>query len=143
MKLDKIWFDKDYIYGKDTKGNEYKQSLLWYPKLKEADDEERDKYKFAHDGIHWDKLDEAVSFESFTYDDADPSEMQKFFLTHKELNISVFAKRMGINPTLLRNYINGFKRPSVEREEQILNAIYELGKEYTSVNFKCKRQRRK
>lgn len=143
MKLDKIWFEKDYIYGKDTKRNEYRQSLLWYPKLREADDEERDKYKLAHDGIHWDKLDEAISFESFTYDDADPSEMQKLFLTHKELNISVFAKRVGINPTLLRNYINSFKRPSVEREEQILNAIYELGKEYTSVNFKGKLQRKK
>ncbi len=33
MKIMKIWFDADYIYGTDEKGKEYKQSLLWYPKL--------------------------------------------------------------------------------------------------------------
>lgn len=143
MKIVNIWFDKEYIYGRDDKGKTWKQSLLWHPKLRNADKKEREMYKYGKDGIHWDKLDEAISFESFTYDDADPSEMQKFFLTHKELNISEFAKRVGINPTLLRNYINGFKRPSIEREEQILNAIYELGKEYTAVDFKNNRQDKK
>lgn len=49
-----------------------------------------------------------ASFESFEYDDAEPSKLQRFFLTHKEINISEFAKRIGMNATLLRNYINGF-----------------------------------
>jgi transcriptional regulator with XRE-family HTH domain len=74
-------------------------------------------------------LDEDVSFESFEYDDAEPSSLQRFFLTHKEINVAEFARRIGMNPTLLRNYINGFKKPSKEREQEILDHIHKLGKE--------------
>lgn len=129
MKIIEIWFDANYIYGKDEKGCQHKQSLLWYPKLREATDEERAKYSYGMSGIHWRSLDEDVSFESFEYDDAEPSAMQRFFLTHKEINVAEFARSLGINPTLLRNYINGFKKPSKEREEEIIAHIHKLGKE--------------
>lgn len=129
MKITKIWFDADYIYGKDENEKEYKQSLLWYPKLREASDEERSQYVIGLGGIHWRNLDEDISFESFEYEDAEPSALQRFFLTHKEINVAEFARRVGINPTLLRNYINGFKKPSKEREQEILSAIHQLGEE--------------
>ena len=129
MKIKEIWFDADYIYGKDEEGKEYKQSLLWYPQLRQATDEERRKYTFSLSGIHWRELDEDISFESFEYDDAEPSGLQRFFLTHKEINVAEFARRIGINPTLLRNYINGFKTPSKEREQEILDQIHKLGEE--------------
>ena len=80
-------------------------------------------------GIHWRGLDEDVSFESFEYEDAEPSAMQRFFLTHKEINVAEFARLMGMNPTLLRNYINGFKKPSKERESEIMEFIHKLGEE--------------
>lgn len=76
-----------------------------------------------------------VSFESFTYDEAEPSEMQRFFLTHPEINVEQFALKAGINAGLLRNYINGYKKPSQEREAQILQQIHQLGKEFTAVTF--------
>ena len=110
-------------------GCEYKQSLMWYPRLRQADAEERGKYTFGIDGIHWRNLDEDVSFESFEYEDAEPSALQRFFLTHKEINVAEFARRIGMNPTLLRNYINGFKKPSKEREQEILDHIHKLGEE--------------
>ena len=40
-KITKIWFDGEHIFGEDEKGKILKQSLLWYPKLKDATDEER------------------------------------------------------------------------------------------------------
>ncbi len=132
MKIKEIWFDADYIYGRDEEGKEYKQSLLWYPQLRQANDEERMKYSFGFSGIHWRELDEDISFESFEYEDAEPSAMQRFFLTHKEINVAEFARRMGMNPTLLRNYINGFKKPSKEREQEILDQIHKLGEELTA-----------
>ena len=113
MKIIKIWFDSDYIYGIDESGNEYRQSLLWYPKLRTATDEQRAEYTFGMGGIHWRALDEDISFESFTYDDAEPSPMQRFFLT----------------------YINGFKKPSAERQQAILNHIHKLGQELTAACF--------
>ena len=135
MKIIKIWFDTDFIYGTDENGNEYRQSLLWYPKLRTASDEQRAEYVFGLGGIHWRALDEDISFESFTYDDAEPTPLQRFFLTHKEINVAEFARSIGMNATLLRNYINGFKKPSAEREKAILDHIHKLGKELMAACF--------
>ena len=134
-EINKIWFDSDYIYVRDEKGHEYRQSLLWYPMLRNATDQERLQYTIGLDGIHWRALDEDISFESFEYDDADPSPLQRFFLTHKEINVAEFARSAGINATLLRNYINGFKKPSAEREQEILQRIHQLGQELISITF--------
>ncbi len=135
MKIARVWFDKDYVYGVDNNGKEYRQSLLWYPHLLSANEEERMKYTIGLDGIHWRELDEDISFESFEYEDAEPTPLQRFFLTHKELNIAEFAKLTNINASLLRNYINGFKKPSKEREEQILKEIHKIGAVYLEVVF--------
>ena len=135
MKIKEIWFDGDSICGRDETGREYSQSLLWYPKLREATEEERSRYVFGFDGIHWRHLDEDVSFESFEYDDREPTALQRFFLTHKEINVAEFARSLGINATLLRNYINGFKKPSPERENAILNHIHNLEREMIATCF--------
>ena len=129
MKIKKIWFDNDYLYGEGDDGKTYRQSLLWYSRLREASELERNQYTLSTIGIHWRGLDEDVSFESFEYEDAEPSAMQRFFLTHKEINVAEFARLMGMNPTLLRNYINGFKKPSKERESEIMEFIHKLGEE--------------
>ena len=129
MKINEIWFDADYIYGRDEEGKEYKQSLLWYPKLRAASKKERSQFTIGLGGLHWRELDEDISFESFAYEDAEPSALQRFFLTHKEINVAEFARLIGMNPTLLRNYINGFKKPSKEREQEIIEHIHKLGKE--------------
>ena len=47
MKIKEIWFDTEHIYGRDEKGHEYSQSILWYPKLRTATDEERAAYTFV------------------------------------------------------------------------------------------------
>ena len=135
MTIKKMGFDRDYIYGEDEKGRTLKQSLLWYPRLKEASDEERRNFRTGYDGLHWRSLDEDISFESFEYDDAEPTPLQKFFLIHKELNIAELAKYMGINASLLRSYINGFKKPSKEREKEILKHIHALGAALTTTTF--------
>ena len=119
MKIKEIWFDTEYIYGRDEEGREYSQSLLWYPKLRTATDEERAAYTFGFDGIHWRGLDEDISFESFTYDDTEPTPLQRFFLTHKEINVAEFARSMGMNATLL----------------PILGHIHKLGKELMAACF--------
>lgn len=126
MKIIKIWFDDDYIYGSDEDGKTYRQSLLWYKNLLKADNEERTKYTFGLDGIHWRSLDEDISFESFAYEDAEPSKLQRFFLTHPEINVAEFARMIGMNPSFLRNYINGFKKPSEKREQIILDNIHRV-----------------
>lgn len=130
--ISRIWFDGDWIYGLADDGKTYRQSLLWYKRLKVASEAEREVYEISNIGIHWPKLDEDVSFESFFYEDAEPTILQEFFLSHPEINVSGFAKKFGYNPSLLRSYINGFKTPSPEREHQIMEDIARLGNELIS-----------
>lgn len=133
MKIIKIWFKGDYLYGEDENGTTYRQSLLWYKNLRNATNEEREKYVFGYDGIHWRNLDEDVSFESFAYEDAEPTKLQRFFLSHPEINVTEFARLIGINPSLLRNYINGFKKPSKEREQMIIDHLHRIGQEFMAL----------
>lgn len=135
MKINNIRFTDTDIIGVDESGKEWKQSLLWYPGLKNATTEQRYNYEVGFDGFHWRNVDEDVSFESFFYEDAEPTPLQRFFLTHKEIKISEFAKMVGIDATLLRNYINGFKKPSQAREQVILDGIHTLAREYAAAAF--------
>lgn len=135
MKINNIRFTDTDIIGVDESGKEWKQSLLWYPGLKNATTDQRNNYEVGFDGFHWRNVDEDVSFESFFYEDAEPTPLQRFFLTHKEIKISEFAKMVGIDATLLRNYINGFKKPSQAREQIILAGIHSLAREYAAAAF--------
>ena len=131
----KIWFDGEWLYGHGDDGKIYRQSLLWYKSLMKASPEERQKFTFSGEGIHWRNLDTDVSFESFEYPEAEPSDLQRFFLTHPEINIAGFAERAGINATLMRNYINGFKNPSAESVEKIKSCLKSIGLEYIKADF--------
>ena len=42
--MKKIWFDSEYIYAETEDGRVMRQSLLWYPALKEANEEQRNDY---------------------------------------------------------------------------------------------------
>lgn len=134
-KITKVWFDGEWLYGRGDDKLVYRQSLLWYKQLMNASDDERKQFEISTIGIHWPGLGVDVSFESFLYEEAEPSPMQRFFLTHPEINISAFASRAGINATLLRNYINGFKKPSPERVSQIQRAVRNLGEELCVASF--------
>ena len=132
-RIERIWFNGEWICGLGDDGVTYRQSLLWYRRLLEASEEERSQYEFSTIGIHWPHLDEDVSFESFEYPEAKPSTIQRFFLSHPEINVSGFARKFGVNPSLLRSYVNGFKIPSKQKEQAILHMIHELGEEYSKV----------
>ncbi len=133
MTLTKIWFDKDRIYGLTEDGKTVWQSLLWYKRLYTATDEQRNDYEIDDEGIHWYALDEDVSFESFEYDNPEPQGVSRIFLTHPELNASAVARRIGINQSLMAQYISGMKKPSKDREQLILKEVHAIGRELVSM----------
>ena len=135
MIITKIWFENDRIYGLTDDGRTLWQSLLYYRRLREATPEEGEQYRLGHFGIHWEKLDEDVSFESFEYDNPEPVGISKFFLSHPEINASAIARRLGIQQSLIAAYINGTKKPSKERETLILNEIRSLGEELMNTEW--------
>lgn len=133
MILTKIWFADNRIYGQTDNGKTVFQSLLWYKRLNNATDEQRNDYEMDDEGIHWYALDEDISFESFEYDDPEPQGISRVFLSHPELNASAVARRLGISQSLMAQYINGMKKPSKERESLILNEVQAIGRELVAI----------
>lgn len=129
MKLTRIWFEDNRIYGLTDTGNTVWQSLLWYKRLNAATEEQRNDYEMDEEGIHWYGLDEDISYESFEYNDPEPQGISRLFLSHPELNASAVARRIGISQSLMMQYINGMKKPSKEREYLILNEVKAIGRE--------------
>ena len=135
MKIVKLWFENGRIYVTNDKGETLYQSLKFYPRLLIATDEQRAEYECWEYGIRWDSIDEDMSYESFYYDDTkEPAPgIQDAFLSNPELNISAVARRMGIQQSLLAQYIRGLKKPSAEREQKILETIREIGCELSAI----------
>lgn len=129
MKLTRIWFENNRIYGLTDTGNTVWQSLLWYKRLNAATEEQRNDYEMDEEGIHWYGLDEDISYESFEYNDPESQGISRLFLSHPELNASAVARRIGISQSLMMQYINGMKKPSKEREHLILNEVKAIGRE--------------
>jgi len=133
MITKKLWFADDRIYIETDDERTLWQSILYYQRLKNATDKERNNYELGAFGIHWDDIDEDVSYESFEYPNPEPVGISKIFLTHPELNASAIARRLGMKQSLLAQYINGTKKPSPKREMLIVDAIKQIGGELVSV----------
>ena len=129
MEAKKLWFEGDRIYIETDDGRKLWQSVLYYDRLKNATKEQRMDYELNAFGIHWEEIDEDVSYESFEYDDPEPVGVAQVFLTHPEINASAVARRLGMSQSLLAQYIRGLKRPSEERSKMILDEIRNIGRE--------------
>lgn len=137
MEIKKLWFTTDRIYIETSDGEVLYQLLYFYPRLLRATPEERADCELWEDGIHWEQIDEDVSFESFRYPETKKLEagIQYAFLTNPELNVSAVARKMGIRQSLLASYIKGTKVPSEARKAEILNTIHDIGRSLINVKF--------
>ena len=69
MKVMEVWFANERNFLETDEGDTVSQPLKWYPRLAGATDVQRESFRLSPMGIHWEQLDEDVSFESFTYKD--------------------------------------------------------------------------
>lgn len=51
------------------------------------------------------------------------------------INVKHFAARIGMNYTLLSQYVQGRKKPSEKQTEKIVEGLQEVGKELSEVNL--------
>ena len=65
MEVTKVWFENDRIFIRTKKGREQSMPLAWFPRLYEATVKERENFTLSSFGIHWESLDEDLSFEGF------------------------------------------------------------------------------
>ncbi len=64
-------------------------------------------------------------------------DLQQFFKYYRVINAKFLAERIGMNPTLLSQYVQGRKKASVKQTERILLGLHEIGNELTELNFTC------
>ena len=136
MKAKKVWFSEDKIFILSQDNEELWQSLLWYPRLKLATEIQREAFRLTPFGIRWDDIDEDVSFESFTYEDREPTaDIARIFKSFPEINVSSIARRMGIRQSVMASYLCGAKKPSESKKAEIEKILHKLGQELIAVKL--------
>jgi hypothetical protein len=62
-------------------------------------------------------------------------DLESFFNFYKVLNATALSKRIGMNQSLLAQYIKGIKKPSSAQTKRILQGVHQIGRELTEVRF--------
>lgn len=62
-------------------------------------------------------------------------DLESFFDFYKVINAKALSERIGMNQSLLAQYIKGVKIPSATQTKRILKGVQQIGKELTEVNF--------
>ena len=65
MEILNIWFDDKNIFLKTKQGVEKSMPLKWFPRLEKATEQQRKNFELSPFGIHWEEIDEDLSFEGF------------------------------------------------------------------------------
>ena len=71
----------------------------------------------------------AIDEISFEYD------LQSFFDFYRVINAKALSERIGMNQSLLAQYIRGIKKPSPKQTKRILEGVRQIGKELSEVEF--------
>jgi predicted RNase H-like HicB family nuclease len=62
-------------------------------------------------------------------------DFKQFFQYYKVINAKFLAAKIGMNPTLLSQYVQGRKKPSDAQMEKILLGIHQIGQELSEINL--------
>jgi hypothetical protein len=62
-------------------------------------------------------------------------DLESFFAFYKVINAKALSERIGMNQSLLAQYIKGIKKPSPAQTKRILNGVQQIGRELTEVRF--------
>ena len=61
----RVWFEDEKIFIQTKSGEKKSHLLSWFPKLQNASMEVLESFTLSPFGIHWEKLDEDLSFDGF------------------------------------------------------------------------------
>ena len=62
-------------------------------------------------------------------------DIPQFFQYYRVINSKFLARRIGMNESLLSQYVHGIKKPSTAQTNRILAGIREIGQELSNLNF--------
>jgi len=62
-------------------------------------------------------------------------DLAQFFEFYKVINAKALSERIGMNQSLLAQYIKGIKKPSTAQIERILKGVRKVGRELAAIHF--------
>jgi len=62
-------------------------------------------------------------------------DIPQFFQYYRVINSKFLARRIGMNESLLSQYVHGVKKPSATQTKRILAGIREIGQELSNLSF--------
>jgi hypothetical protein len=62
-------------------------------------------------------------------------DIESFFDFYKVINAKALSERIGMNQSLLAQYIRGIKKPSAVQTKRILKGVQQIGRELSEVRF--------
>ena len=81
--------------------------------------------------LYFEDLNIQITHENFKFE----IDFKQFFQYYKVINSKFLADKIGMNPTLLSQYVQGHKKPSESQTEKILSGIQQIGKELSEINL--------
>ncbi|MDX1955186.1 MAG: hypothetical protein SFU20_06595, partial [Chitinophagaceae bacterium] len=62
-------------------------------------------------------------------------DLPQFFEFYKVINAKALSERIGMNQSLLAQYIKGHKKPSTTQSQRILKGVQQIGTELAAIRF--------
>ncbi|HEY8659403.1 MAG TPA: hypothetical protein VIL78_10220 [Hanamia sp.] len=62
-------------------------------------------------------------------------DLPQFFDFYKVINAKALSERIGMNQSLLAQYIKGIKKPSPTQTQRILKGVQQIGSELAAIRF--------
>ena len=79
-----------------------------------------------------------LAFEEYVYSFEEIEliyDMESFFNFYKVINAKALSERIGMNQSLLSQYISGIKKPSSKQTHRILQGVHQIGRELLEVKL--------
>ncbi len=81
--------------------------------------------------LYFEEKTEKITIENLKFE----FDFKQFFQYYNVINAKVLAKKIGMNATLLSQYVSGRKKPSETQTEKILIGIHKIGQELSELNL--------
>lgn len=81
--------------------------------------------------VYFDEADRKVTTEDLNL----TLDIGQFFEFYKVINAKAFSEQIGMNQSLLAQYIKGNKKPSATQVNRILRGVQQIGRELAEIKF--------
>jgi len=129
MKKTQVSKLKMIVEKTDTGFSAFAEDLPIYTTAKTIPELLNNSYEAAR--LYFENEDVNLKKESINYE----IDFRQFFQYFRVLNSKFLAERIHMNPTLLSQYIQGSKKPSVHQTEKIIKGIHDIGKELLEIEL--------